>query len=261
MKRVLGIAGIVGLVATTGWLWRENRGLRRELAAARDRAPEAGEGAEAPPTQEGASADAAPRRSGGNPMAMIGAVARAMDRPAAEAEAAPGAPPPPDWEARRSERQQRLRDVLGRRAGESDEAYRERVAPLVSGILAIPRDRLDEKRRQFEEAAGVSAEQRAAIDAAIKEGSDELLNLANQAVAAGDLTPYRRNSRGVLAFVGSTVGTLDTLDQRLRGVLTPEQWVTMEESGFDPLEYLGVRTPWESLTPPPPEPPRPPPPR
>jgi hypothetical protein len=105
----------------------------------------------------------------------------------------------------------------------------------------------------------VSEEQRAQIDAAFKEGSDELIGLANQAIASGDLTPYRRNTRGVLAFVGSTVGTVDALDQRLRSVLTPEQWAIMEEAGFDPLEYLGVSAPWETLSPPPAEgaPPRP----
>jgi hypothetical protein len=58
----------------------------------------------------------------------------------------------------------------------------------------------------------------------------------------------------VLAFVGSTVGTADALDQRMRTILTPEQLATMEESGFDPLEYLGATSPWETVNPPPPPP-------
>jgi len=102
--------------------------------------------------------------------------------------------------------------------------------------------------------AGVSDEQKGKLDAAFKDASAEVLGLANTAIASGDLTPYQRNSRGVLAFVGSTVGTADALDQRLHGILSPEQIGVMEESGFDPLEYLGVTTSWESANPPPPPP-------
>lgn len=165
-----------------------------------------------------------------------------------------GEEPPPDWQERRARRQDRLRAMLGRQPGESDEAYRARVTPLVHLALATPRERMVEARRQFEEAAGLSAEQRAALDTAFTEAGATLVDLASQAVAAGELTPYSRNTRGVLAFVGAAVAPLSAVDERVRGVLTPAQQQVLDESGFDLLEYAGTHAPWESVTPPPPPP-------
>jgi hypothetical protein len=185
---------------------------------------------------------------------MLGALTGAVGGARDAAGDRDGGPPPGDFDARRAERQQRLRDLLGRHPGETDDEYRARVMPMVSTVLSVPRDRMNERRRQFEEAAGVNAEQKAKLDAAFHDASAEVVGLAHAAIANGDLTPYQRNSRGVLAFVGSTVGTADALDQRMRTILTPEQLATMEESGFDPLEYLGATSPWETVNPPPPPP-------
>ena len=249
---VLGVATAVAMV----WLVRDDLRLRDELAAARAAAASAGAVEPTGPVAERPPAAAPTGRRGGNPLGLLGGLGRGLqDRPAPRADDAAGRDAgPPDWEGRRAERQQRMRDLLGRQPGESEEAYRDRVAPMVKTLLTIPRDRMAERRRQFEEAAGVSAEQKAKLDAAFQEASAEVVELANAAVKSGDLTPYNRNSRGVLAFVGSTVGTVDALDGTLRQVLTPEQQAIMEESGFDPLEYLGVTSPWESMQPPPPPP-------
>jgi hypothetical protein len=248
---VAAASGAIAIVV----LARANLRLGAELAAARRAAAPAAvaPGAASEASSAGSSGGERARRGGRNPFALLGALAGAMnDRPREPAERDGG---PPDVDGRRAERQQKLRDLLGRHPGETDDEYRARVMPMVSTVLSIPRDRVNERRRQFEEAAGVNAEQRGKLDAAFQDASAEVVGLANAAIASGDLTPYQRNSRGVLAFVGSTVGTADALDQRLRTILTPEQLGTMEESGFDPLEYLGVTSPWESVNPPPPPPP------
>jgi hypothetical protein len=255
MKRwwlILGVVTVASAV-TIGVLARENARLQGELDAARRVvAPAALQAAGPVPDGTGTLH---PPRGGGNPLALLNTLGRAIgDRPPAGETPPSGDAGPVDWESRRAQRQQRMRDLLGRRPGESAEDYKARVAPMVETILSIPRDRVNERRRQFEEAAGVNAEQKAKLDAAFQEASAEVIGLANTAVASGDLTPYQRNTRGVLAFVGSTVGTVDALDQRLRTILTPEQQAVMEESGFDPLEYLGASSPWETLDAPPPPP-------
>ncbi len=254
MKRWLLLAGFGGAAIAVGLLGWDNVRLRQQLRSARERVVVAESAAAADEGSDGSSAGSGGARragrGGGNPMALIGSLGKALSGRTPEETGAEA--PPADWDSRRASRQQRLRDLLGRKPGETDEEYRARVAPLVSTVLSVPRDRISERRRQFEEAAGVNDEQKGRLDAAFQDASTEVLGLANAAIASGDLTPYVRNSRGVLAFVGSTVSTVDALDLRMRQILTPEQIAVMEEAGFDPLEYLGVTSPWEALNPPPP---------
>jgi hypothetical protein len=260
MKRGwLGLAIVAAVAAAVAIvvLARANLRLTAELAAARTAAARVatapGETSASPSSAGDAGGEGrSGRRADRNPFALLGTLAGAMnDRPREPSDRDAG---PPDVDTRRAERQQKLRDLLGRHPGETDDEYRARVMPMVSTVLSVPRDRVNERRRQFEEAAGLNPDQKTKLDAAFQDASAEVVGLANAAIASGDLTPYQRNSRGVLAFVGSTVGTADALDQRLRTILTPEQLSTMEESGFDPLEYLGVTSPWESVNPPPPPP-------
>jgi hypothetical protein len=247
---------VVVAVAPSIYLWRENRRLERELQAA--------SGAAAATTDERAPvAAAAPATPAAEPeergerSRLLGALGRAVNglrgkRP--DAEPAPeGEKRDDDQDSRRDRRQRWLKNLLGRHEGETEDEYRARVKPLVEGGLAGPRDRVEEKRRQFEEAAGVTDEQRAQLDQAFAEAGNELLAVANQAIQSGDLTPYRRNSYGVFSAFSGAVPTIEALDQRLRGILTQEQWQTMDEAGFDWLEYLGLTTGWEGLNPPPPE--------
>ena len=83
---------------------------------------------------------------------------------------------------------------------------------------------------------------------------DELVGLANQSIASGDLTPYKRNTAGILNFVGGVAGIADGFDARVRQILGADQLRLLEDTGFDFIEYLGFTTPWENLTPPPPSP-------
>ncbi len=247
----IGILAVGALAVSTASLWRDNRRLRRALAAG-------GSGGAADRESAGSN-DVSVRRGAADPLAFVGALGRVVtaaaaqgEKPTADAGPTNGDQDRETVEQRRDRRQQLLRDLLGRRPGESDADYKSRITPLVTAALSGPRDRVAEKRRQFEEAAGVTAEQRAQLDAAFHDGQAELVHLADVAIADGDLTPYERNTRGVLAFIGSTVGTVDALDAALGKILTPEQRALMGEAGFDWVEYLGVTAPWEDTHPPPP---------
>ena len=246
------LAGLsVALLATSLWLWRDNRRLREALAVR----PAAATMATAETTPEIASAGSGegperPRRDSPRGGArLLGMVARLMT-----------GPPPaddtqrPTEESRRDRRQQLLRSTLGRADGETDEQYRARVVPLMSTMLSRPRQRVEDQRAEFETAAELTPEQRTGFDQALADARNELVGLASKAVTAGELTPYRRNSLGLLNFVGGAAAIVDGFDGRFRQLLGPEQVGLLEATGFDVIEYLGFTTPWETVTPPPPAP-------
>jgi hypothetical protein len=248
---VLALVAGAGLAAA-GWLFVENRALRADLAAARaarahaEEAPAGPSAVPAPPPP--ASSAATPRLDAGERAAALLRLARQMAaRPPAEP-----APQTPDPDTRRDRTQKRVRELLGRAIGETEDQYRARVAPLVAMALARPRQRSEDKRQEFEGAAGLSPEQRAALDQAVADSRAELVTLASQAVTDGDLTPYRRNTLGLLNFVGDAAGIADGFDARVRGLLQADQVGLLDDTGFDLVEYLGLTTPWESVTPPPP---------
>jgi hypothetical protein len=248
------VAGLVGAVVggalVGGWMWSDNRALENRVQQAEAAVVPGGT---AEPAGEGSGAEGEPRRQrSGDPTRLFGAIDRVMRSGGDEANAAP-AGKPDDPVARRERRQNRLRETFGRRDGETDEAYRERVAPLVGTMLMVPRGRMAERRREFEEAAGIDDEQRAKLDALVKDTQTELITVANQAIASGQLTPYRRNTAGLAGFVGGAATIAESADQRFRQLLTPDQIAAMEQSGFDVIEYLAFTSPWESVNPPPPE--------
>src|SRR5688572_11182822 len=148
MRIVLALvcAASLGLSA---WLFVENRRLRgliedqparppAAVAAAEPEEDAAGEVAAAPPAGDA--------KKGGRAAALLGFVAKTLSSPPPAAESSP----PADFDARRDRRQQRMRDLLGRAAGETEEQYRARVAPLVATVLFRPRQRMEDKRREFE---------------------------------------------------------------------------------------------------------------
>jgi hypothetical protein len=57
-----------------------------------------------------------------------------------------------------------------------------------------------------------------------------------------------------LHFAGGVAGIAGGFDGRLREILAPEQLALLDQTGFDIIEYLGITTPWETVTPPPPPP-------
>src|SRR5262245_9140445 len=232
-------AALVASLALAGWLWSDNHHLEAELARARATRP------------------AAPRREEGfasRGPSFFGSIERAIDRvdPSPAAKPDPTADGgPPDWEARRVRRQERIRNLLGRRPGESDQAYRDRVAPMVTAALSFPRDRVSELRKDFEEAAHVTSDQAKKMDQVFADAYAEVMSSANDSIAKGEMSPYRRSTRGILSFVGGTVAVVDSVDSRLQQILSAEQLAAAEATGFDLVEYLAVTAPWETLNPPP----------
>jgi hypothetical protein len=126
--------------------------------------------------------------------------------------------------------------------------------PFIKSGLEKPRQRLEDERRRLEDMAGVSDEQREQLDKVFDDAYAEAMDLTNQAIENGDLTPYERNWGGVLTFSGGLGAILNGVQGQIGGVLTPEQADIFRGEGFEWGEYLGVRVPWEDLNPPPPPP-------
>ena len=245
MPRAVGIGLIVALavsITAAGWLYRENRRLEAELKAK----PAATAAAVAP--QEG-------RRD--RTESVMSTLGRVLDRAEPEPQAAPAGPTPDagprDWEARRARRPERIKEFLGRRPDESEQAYRDRVAPLLTAALDPWRDRLGERRKEFEDAAGITDEQSKKMDKVFADAYSEAIAATNDAIAKGELSPYRRSTRGVLGLVGGSVAIIDSVDSQLQQILSAEQLAAADAMGFDLVEYLAVTAPWETLNPPPTE--------
>jgi hypothetical protein len=236
------VVAVIGLVLA-GWFYRDNRALRAELSALRSESTPAGPKASETPSDAQASAP----RSVGGLLAQLGRRTEG-DRPEL--------PDRPDESRaeRRKRRQEELRAMLGREPGESDEDYRARVAPFIQTALAVPRARLEEARASAEAAARVSEDQRRKLDTLFEDVSRETLDLTNEAIASGDLTPYERNVAGVLSWTGGLGAILGTTQARIGEILRADQLRTLSQQGFDFAEYMGVRIPWETLNPPPPPP-------
>lgn len=244
------------LLVVIAWQFRENRRLQRALATrpqAATSAPTTAEGPDDAATDATERARVAGGKPSRDPASMLGKLDQAI-RAARDAKPEPSPAAGDDSrESRREQRQRFIRMMLGRLDGESEEAYRARVAPMVTFALARPRERFEQRRKDFEAAAELTPEQHDELDRAVADAHGELLALANKSIAAGDLTPYKRNPRGVLAFLGGAVTTVDTVDARLKKSLSPQQLELMDQTGFDLVEYLGVTAPWEKATPPPAE--------
>ena len=234
-------AAVIGLAAA-GWLYKENRALERELAALRGSSPSPSPSTS---TSTGTATEQPAKRGGLG--GFLGGLGRATSRERPELDA----PKEESRADRRRRRQEELRAMLGREPGESVADYRARVVPFIQTALGVPRIRLDEARKEAEAAARVTDEQRAKLDALFDDVTRETLDLTNQAIAAGDLTPYERNYGGVLQWGGGLGAILGSTQTRIGDILTPEQRQIMADQGFEWGEYLGVTMPWESLEPPP----------
>ncbi len=240
--------------AAAGWMIFDNRGLREELAAARQR--EAGlqrklEAAERQGPGE------RPRRGG------LESLARALSSSGPP----PAAAPPPaagdrgdrDREGssesradRRARRGAEFAALFGRQDGESEAEYRERVAPMITGMLERPRERALELRREAEAKAGITPEQSAKIDEALGATYGELIEYTDAAVSEGQLSPYERNVSGWLGYAGGLGGILSGTEGKIGSILKPEQARAMYDAGFEWSELIAVSAPWEKLRPPPP---------
>lgn len=231
----LAAAAAALAVAVATWLYVDNRALRAELARAK---PAPAAAAAVVPSSSPALAATAPR--------------------APRSATLPGAPPAlPDQPAEtRGQRRQRRTDemaqMFGRLEGESAEDYKSRVMPMLSAGLIAPRMKLEEARRQAQEAAHVTPEQSARLDRAFDKVYADVLDYTNKAVADGQLSPYERNVSGWLEYAGGLGGILTDANSQIGKILDPSQVRAMSDAGFEWGEYLGVKAPWDQLDAPPP---------
>jgi hypothetical protein len=244
MARAAWIFAATSVVAgaTSVWLYIENRDLHAQLAA-RPATPPA---AAAPPSEQIAARSSdpwtAPTRATGSARAPTGPT------PALE---------PAKEESRLERRQRRQAEfaaMFGRLDGETDEEYRARILPLITGGLMIPRQRMDDLRKEIEAKASVTPEQSKKLDAAFEKTYADAIDYTNKAIADGVLSPYERNVSGWLEFAGGLGGILNETNGQIGQILSADQIKTISSSGFEWGEYLGAKAPWEKLTPPPPPP-------
>ena len=181
--------------------------------------------------------------------------ARSATIKAPKATATPALPEAPTEHRldRRARRTEEFAAMFGRHDGETEEEYKDRIGPLITAGLAIPRMRVAENRRVAEERAGVTPEQSAQLDQAFEKVYGDVLDYTNKAIPDGTLSPYERNVAGWLDYAGGLGGILnETQGQVIGKILSPEQIKAMSASGFEWGEYLGMSAPWENLQPPPP---------
>jgi len=232
-------------VASSAYLYRSNSQLQEELAKL--------EKAESESTVAEVSETEAPEvgSSGANTarnlLSRLGRPA-GVDRPSLPEQKSE------TRQERRARRQSEIRDFLGRAPGETAEDYIARMKPIVEFGLKVPRQRLADARAEAERLAEVSDEQRAKLDEVFEDVYSEALELTNQAIDSGELSPYERNWSGAAQLVGGLGAVLDGAEQRIGGVLNPDQIRRIRDSGFEWGEYLGANAPWENLNPPPPPP-------
>ena len=221
------------------WLYLDNRALEEKLAAANAAKPAA-----ETPTEKAAPAQART----GDPWTM------ASRTPQPQAGAAPKLPDEQKESRleRRQRRQQEFAAMFGRLDGETEEEYRNRIVPMIKAGLLIPRQRVEDMRKQAEEKAGVTAEQSKKLDQAFEKVYADAIDYTNKAVADGMLSPYERNVSGWLEYAGGLGGLLNEANGSIGQILSPQQMRAMSSSGFEWGEYLGLSAPWENLKPPPP---------
>jgi hypothetical protein len=246
---LLGISTAL-CAALAGWMALENRGLRDELGELRAKGE--ARAAEVVASPDPAEPSARPAREGRGGLA---ALARALSsRPATPEPAGPpgGDGPRESRGDRRARRGAEFAAIFGRTDGETEAEYRERVMPMITGMLERPRQRALEQRREAEAAAGITPEQSAKVDEALAATYGELIEYTDAAVAEGQLSPYERNVSGWLGYAGGLGGILTGTEGKIGAILKPEQMRAMYDAGFEWGEFVGVNAPWEKLRPPPP---------
>lgn len=237
---VLGATSLVG-ASLALWLYLDNRALR---AALDTRAAAPAPATPAPAAPAAAPSPWAPRTVTAVAHTTAGP-APALPQPSAESETQ-------SRMERRARRTDELAAMLGRLDGESEAEYRARILPMITAGLMVPRVRVDEQRKIAQDKAHVTPEQSARLDQAFDKVYGDVLDYTNKAIADGQLSPYERNVSGWLEFAGGLGGILHDADGQIGKILDPSQIRAMSGAGFEWGEYLGVKAPWEKLTPPPP---------
>lgn len=234
--KVLAGTTVLGFLASI-WLYLDNQSLREEVAEKTEVIAKAEAKPAAPP---------APDESFEEKQARDGKFVAPTPQPAL-----------PELKKehrldRRVRRGEEFAAMFGRLEGETEEQWRERVAPLIAAGMMRVRMRTQDNRREAEARAGVTPEQSAKIDQQMDKIYADVLDYTNRAIKDGQLSPYERNVVGWLDFAGGLGGILNDAQGSIGKVLSPEQMRQMHAAGFEWGEYIGAQMPWEKVTAPPP---------
>ncbi|HMG55157.1 MAG TPA: hypothetical protein VK601_16790 [Kofleriaceae bacterium] len=237
---LLGATSLAG-ASLALWLYLDNRALRSALAERAGPPPVAA----APAAAATAPAPLPRPERAVSPVALAGSTGPAPALPDAPSESE-------NRMDRRARRTEEFAAMFGRLDGETDAEYRARILPMITGGLLVPRMRLDEQRRIAQDKAHVTPDQAARLDKAFDKVYGDVLDFTNKAIGDGQLSPYERNVSGWLEYAGGLGGILTDANGQIGKILDPSQIRAMSDAGFEWGEYLGVKAPWEKLTPPPP---------
>lgn len=244
-RATFALAGttVIGILSSI-WLYLENLELRDGIADQKARAAAVAARDAAPPERDAWLDAKQPTMDDGPRSGTITTSPPPMlPRPKAETR-----------NERRARRNAEISALLGRIEGETEEEYKNRVWPLVSGRLNKLRNRTTDMRKLAEEQAGVTREQSAALDRMFEKSYAEVIDYANDAITDGRLSPYKRDVANVLELAGGLGTMLNGVQGQIGKILGPEQLKAMYDSGFEWSEYLGLNAPWEKLRAPPPPP-------
>jgi hypothetical protein len=233
-----GVAGVSLLFA--GWMYLQNTSLEDDLTASRN---------DVRVVEEKLAVASDPWSTNGPRSAKIEPPTEVLgDGPKL------GGAPKESVMQRRARMTEMLLAMFGRGPDESAEDYKARIGPMITAGLEKPRGYANKRREQAEEAAGVSKEQSAKIDAEVAKIYDDVIDYTNGAISDGQVSPYSRNVAGWLQFAGGLGTILTDAEGRFGKILSPGQLKTMYDMGFEWGEYLGANAPWENVNAPPPPP-------
>jgi hypothetical protein len=240
---VLGGVAAASL-ALAGWMYLQNSGLEDDLAASRREVAVVTE-------QLGEAGD--PWANGG---AGAGPRSATIKPPADALAGGPTLPAQPRETVmqRRARMTEMMLAMFGRGADESEADYKARTNPLITAGLEKFRRLSGQRRHAAQDAAGVTREQSAKLDAEVQKIYGDVIDYTNGAISDGQVSPYSRNVAGWLQFAGGLGTILTDAESRFGKILSPEQLRTMTSMGFEWGEYLGSNAPWENLNAPPPPP-------
>jgi hypothetical protein len=241
---VLAGTTLIGFLSSV-WLWLENRGLRDDLSDQTSKTAVADSGAA--PRDPWLDSNR-PEEDSGPRSGRISTTTTA--------------PPPPSLPGARSEsrnerrarRNAELRALLARLEGETEEEWKNRHWPHPAGRPGNHRNPTTEMRKVAEEEAGVSRDQSAQLDRIFEKTQAEVIDFANEAIADGRLSPYKRDVGNWLELAGGFGTMLNSVQGQIGKILSPSQLKAMYDSGFEWSEYIGLNAPWEKLRAPQPPP-------
>lgn len=130
--------------------------------------------------------------------------------------------------------------------GEDLIAFRARALPIIRSVVDPQRARMTKQREFIEATLELTTAQRAELDAALTDASEQLLGRISQAVLAGELSAQMKPSAGV-AVARDLLDVSDQAHQRFVVSLREDQRALLAEERFDVAEYLLIATRWEDL--------------